>query len=241
MTEGGFHARAHRAWRRWWLIATALLVVGALCFGVGLHDHLSSSDGSASPPFTPSSAGTPSSTGTPASGSSVSAKSTVSPRAVEPPAVARSVPVRLRIPAIGVAVSLSQLGLNPDRTVQVPTNFAEPGWFHLGPSPGQVGSAVILGHVHSRQGPAVFWRLGKLRAGDRIEVRLADGVVARFSVIKVAAYPKNEFPSRLVYASHGYSALQLVTCGGLYDKRNHRYLSNVVVYATLVSTTSAAA
>jgi sortase (surface protein transpeptidase) len=152
-------------------------------------------------------------------------------------AAARSAPVSLRIPAIGVAVSLSKLGLNPDGTVEVPTNFAEPGWFHLGPSPGQLGSAVILGHVHSSRGPAIFWRLGELRVHDRITVRLADGVVTRFSVTKVAAYPKADFPSQLVYGSHGFSALQLVTCGGVYDKRNHRYLSNVVVYTSLVSST----
>jgi Sortase domain len=109
---------------------------------------------------------------------------------VVPPA-ARSAPVLLRIPAIGVAVSVSTLGLNPDRTVQVPTDFHQPGWFRLGPSPGQVGSAVILGHVDSYKGPAVFYRLRSLRAGDRVEVGLADGVVAHFVVRKVAMYPRN--------------------------------------------------
>ena len=100
--------------------------------------------------------------------------------------VARSVPVALRIPAIGVAVSLSTLGLNPDRTVQVPTNYQQPGWFRLGPSPGQVGSAVILGHVDDRSGPAVFFRLKSLKAGDKVEVSLANGVVAHFEVTTVA-------------------------------------------------------
>jgi sortase (surface protein transpeptidase) len=140
-----------------------------------------------------------------------------------------------------VAVPVSALGLNPDGTVQVPTDFQEPGWFRLGPSPGQMGSAVILGHVDSYRGPAVFFRLRSLRAGDRVEVSLADGAVAHFVVTTVAMYPKEQFPARQVYGSHGYSALQLVTCGGKFDTRTRSYLSNVVVYTSLVALIPAAA
>jgi hypothetical protein len=122
--------------------------------------------------------------------------------------VARSAPVALPIPVIGVAVSVSALGLSPDGTVQVPTDFQEPGWFRLRPSPGQVGSAVILGHVDSYQGPAVLTGCG----------------------------PKEQFPARRVYGSHGYSALQLVTCGGTFDTHTRSYLSNVVAYTSLVAT-----
>ena len=137
-------------------------------------------------------------------------------------------------------MSVSALGLNPDRTVQVPASFQEPGWYRLGPAPGQVGSAVILGHVDSYQGPAVFFRLRSLRPGDRVEVSLADGVTAHFVVDAVAMYPKKQFPARRVYGSHGYSALQLVTCGGAFDTSTRSYLSNIVVYTSLVATTSAA-
>ena len=151
--------------------------------------------------------------------------------------MARSVPVALRIPAIGVAVSVGALGLNPDGTVEVPTNFQQPGWFRLGPAPGQLGSAVILGHVDSHRGPAVFYRLRSLRAGDQVEVSLADGVVARFVVNAVVMYPKAQFPAQRVYGSHGYSALQLVTCGGTFDTHTHHYLSNIVAYTTLAATT----
>jgi len=156
------------------------------------------------------------------------------------PVVARSTPVALRIPAIGVSVSLSQLGLNLDGTVQVPTDFAQPGWFRLGPSPGQLGSAVILGHVDSYRGPAVFFRLRELQAGDLVEVSLADGTVAHFVVSTVTQYLKNEFPAQQVYGSHGVSGLQLVTCGGAFDTQARSYLSNVVAYTTLVSITRGA-
>jgi hypothetical protein len=175
------------------------------------------------------------------------AASTAPPRQVASPStgslspvVARSTPVALRIPAIGVSVSLSQLGLNLDGTVQVPTDFAQPGWFRLGPSPGQLGSAVILGHVDSYRGPAVFFRLRELQAGDLVEVSLADGTVAHFVVSTVTQYLKNEFPAQQVYGSHGVSGLQLVTCGGAFDTQARSYLSNVVAYTTLVSITRGA-
>jgi len=205
-----------------------LLLTGAGFLTVGLLGHQNS------PPAAGNTEPTPSVTR--------SAKPSAVTRSATPSAVvARSVPVSLRIPAIGVAVSLSTLGLNPDGTVQVPTNFQEPGWFRLGPSPGQVGSAVILGHVDSRQGPAVFFRLRSLRAGDKVEVSLANGMVAHFVVTTVAMYPKEQFPARQVYASRGYSALQLVTCGGQFDTNTRSYLSNVVAYTSLVATTPAAA
>lgn len=160
------------------------------------------------------------------------------PSAVTDSVVARVAPVSLRLPAIDVEASVSPLGLNTDGTVQVPADPDETGWFRRGPSPGQVGSAVILGHVDSLVGPAVFIGLRTLQAGDLVAVRLADGSVARFAVIKVRTYPNEQFPARKVYASHGYSGLQLVTCGGEYDSENGGYQSNVVVYTSLVSTTT---
>jgi hypothetical protein len=148
-------------------------------------------------------------------------------------AAARSVPVHLAIPAIGIAVSLGSLGLNPDGTVQVPDNTVQPGWFRLGPTPGQIGSAVILGHVDSYLGVGVFFQLRTLAAGDQIDVGLADGVTAQFTVNSVAEYSKTDFPAQRVYGSHGSSALQLVTCGGVFDHQTGSYLSNIVVYSSL--------
>jgi sortase (surface protein transpeptidase) len=198
--------------RPWWVITAVLLLIAASALGVDRRDQTGQER--LVPPTAPSTAPTP-------------AANTVAP----------STPIGLRIPAIGVAVSVSALGLNPDGTVQVPTNFDEPGWFRLGPSPGEVGTAVILGHVDSTKGPAVFFRLRQLQAGDPVEVSLADGVVVYFTVVSVVMYPKDQFPADLVYGSHGYSALQLVTCGGVFDQAAHSYRSNVVVYTSLVATT----
>jgi sortase (surface protein transpeptidase) len=138
---------------------------------------------------------------------------------------------------MGVSVPLSQLGLNADKSPQVPTKYQEPGWYKFGPAPGMMGSAVILGHVDDKNGPAVFYELTSLKAGDKVDVSLANGAVAHFAVKDVEKYLKSQFPSQKVYGSHGYRGLQLVTCGGDFDKATGHYLSNVVAFTALVSTT----
>ena len=150
-------------------------------------------------------------------------------------ATARSAPVELKVPALLLAVSLSTLGLNADGTVAVPSDVQQPGWYALGPSPGEIGSAVILGHVDSYQGAGVFFNLRTLVPGDAVDVTLADGVTAEFDVTSVATYLKASFPDQAVYTSHGYSALQLVTCGGAFDAQTGHYLSNIVVYTALAA------
>jgi len=146
-----------------------------------------------------------------------------------------SAPVRLAIPAIGVATRLVRLGLEPDGAKQVPGDFGAAGWFAGGPAPGQLGPAVIAGHVDSRTGPAVFYRLRDLRPGDRVEVLRADGSLARFAVERVGQYPKARFPTDDVYYPTLTPRLRLVTCGGSFDREAHSYRSNVIVFAKLVS------
>ena len=144
-------------------------------------------------------------------------------------------PAALRIASIGVDTPLVGLGLNADETVEVPQDAEVAGWYDLGPLPGDDGSAVILGHVDSVAGPAVFYRLSQLVAGDRVEVRLSDGSVAEFRVDRVATYDNEEFPAQQVYAgSPGRATLNLVTCGGVYDATRGGYQSNVVVFAESV-------
>lgn len=261
MTWANPPAYSRRESARWWVLATVLLLIAVGFLAVGLRgspDWLTglvavpqraappaAGDGVPAP-VTPD--GDPSGlTAREAKATAPVPDGTASPPAAVPvvPAPARSgqvgvhtsrsTPVWLRIPAIDVDVSLSSLGLNPDRTVEVPTNFGEPGWFRLGPAPGERGSAVILGHVDSNEGPAVFYLLKYLETGDQIEVTLADGRVARFGVSKVATYPNEQFPAQQVYESHGFSALQLVTCGGEFDIPSDSYQANVVVFTSLES------
>ncbi len=153
------------------------------------------------------------------------------------PALPWSRPVSLAIPAIGVHTNVMDLGLGPGRTLQVPpltqAGVQEAGWYDLGPAPGQLGPAVIAGHVDSYQGPGVFFRLGALRPGDQISVTRADGTVAVFRVDAVDEYRKNSFPTRQVYGPVGYAGLRVITCGGRFDYQTRHYLSNIVIYAAL--------
>jgi hypothetical protein len=148
--------------------------------------------------------------------------------------VKRSTPVHLSIPAIGVSVKLTELGLEKNGSVQLPSSYYVPGWYKDGPAPGQIGSAVILGHVDSKAGPGVFYRLNDLRVGNRMTVTLKDKKKVTFKVIGLRQYTKATFPERLVYGPRSYSALQLVTCGGTFDSHTGHYLSNIVVFTKIV-------
>lgn len=154
------------------------------------------------------------------------------PAVTPPPQVA--VPVALTIPSIGVDTPLIDLGRTSSGTLQVPDSFTVAGWYDLGPRPGQPGPAVIAGHVDSTKGPAVFYLLGNLRAGDRVYVKRADGSVATFVVTGVLMYTKAAFPASSVYGPVSGPQLRLITCGGTFDYARHSYLSNVVVYAIQV-------
>lgn len=147
----------------------------------------------------------------------------------------RPTPSRLDIPAIGLSTSMITLGLNEDGTVEVPKDPARAGWFDLGTVPGQPGSAVILGHVDSAEGPAVFADLATLRAGDRITIGLSDSTTVTFEVQRVATYANADFPAQHVYAgTPDRPGLNLVTCGGEYDADRGGYQANVVVFTQRV-------
>jgi Sortase domain len=144
-----------------------------------------------------------------------------------------SVPVRLVIPEIGVATRLIRLGLEPDGGMQVPGDFGDAGWFAGGPAPGQLGPAVIAGHVDSKTGPAVFYRLRELRPGQAVLVERADGVRLRFVVEQARSYPKAGFPTAAVFGPVPSAALRLITCTGDFDRARASYRDNLVVFARL--------
>jgi hypothetical protein len=150
---------------------------------------------------------------------------------VRPPARRAARPVRIEIPAIGVHARIIRLGLNPDHTLQVPTNFADTGWWSGGPRPGDPGAAVIAGHVDSYTGPAAFYRIRDLRPRDTIIVDRRDGSRARFTVLGSEQYPKSHFPTARVYGRTARPTLRLITCSGTFDRTTGHYLDNTVVYA----------
>jgi len=140
-------------------------------------------------------------------------------------------PVRLRIPAAGVDTRLDRLGLAADGSVDVPVDYAVAGWFRDGPRPGQAGPAVILGHLDSRTGPAVFLEVPGLPPGAEIVVDRADGSTIAFRVTRTERVSKTEFPTDLVYGATLQPSLRLVTCGGSFDQNAGHYRDNVIVYA----------
>jgi len=159
------------------------------------------------------------------------------PPVVNPAPVRHSIPRELAIPSIDVSTSVGIVGLQPDGQVMVPSTTRTVSWYRYGPTPGDVGSSVILGHVDSHLGPGVFFLLRTLKAGALIHVVLADHASATFRVTSVVQYSKTNFPDKLVYGSHGGRLLNLVTCGGVFDHATGHYESNIVVFSKFVRVT----
>jgi sortase (surface protein transpeptidase) len=140
-------------------------------------------------------------------------------------------PVRLRIPAIGVDAPVDPLSVDKNGVLPPPETEQRTGWWRAGPEPGERGPAVIVGHVDSYEGPAVFIRLTDLRSGDQILIDRADGSTAVFVTQRTEQHAKGDFPTQAVYGRTPDPQLRLITCGGAYDERGRRYLDNIIVYA----------
>ncbi|MFB4305888.1 class F sortase [Actinomadura sp. GTD37] len=195
-----------------WAVAAVLLAAGLTTVGLGLR-------GPDGPPRPPAWA------------------AATRPAGHGGPVLPRSAPVLVAVPSIGVRAPLTGLGLDPDGSVQVPAadRPGEAGWYDRGPAPGERGAAVILGHVDSPKGAAVFYDLGRLRPGRRVEVTRADGRVAVFTVESVERVAKDRFPTERVYGPLDHPGLRLVTCGGSFDRKQHSYRDNIIVYAAQTS------
>ncbi len=146
-----------------------------------------------------------------------------------------SAPVRLQVPAIGVDTSLENLGLLKDGELASPSTWQTAGWYTRGVRPGDSGPAIIAGHVDSYMGPAVFYDLSKLEAGDVALVTRADHSVVKFVVESKAQYPKSHFPTAEVYGPTPTPELRLITCTGIFDRSVRSYEDNLVVTAVLTS------
>ena len=216
-------ARHRRTPQGRWALGTALAALVLCAGGVGVAGF-GLFDG------TPADAR---STYTPASVTTAPPRLTHDPQANP---LARSNPISIRIPAIGVSAPTMKVGQNADGTVQVPPlgdrNLT--GWYEYGSAPGQRGPAVILGHVDSLTGISVFYYLKDLHAGNRVYVTLTDGKVATFAVDGVQKVAKDAFPTASVYGKTSYPGLRLVTCGGAFDEATGHYTDNIIVYAHMI-------
>jgi hypothetical protein len=154
----------------------------------------------------------------------------VTPAAAALPVAA---PVRMRIDAIGASAPIDPLGLNPDGTLQAPADFGRAGYYTGRPNPGAVGPAIIVAHVDSKSGPAVFYRLRALKPGDEVTVTRADGSDVVFLVDRLEEHPKDAFPTDAVYGPTPDATLRLITCGGSFDRSSGHYRDNLVAFAHL--------
>src|SRR6266496_1000552 len=143
-------------------------------------------------------------------------------------------PAILTIPSIGVRSRLLKLGVTSSGALQVPARTSTAGWYTFSPRPGAIGSSIIAGHIDSRTGPGVFYRLRFMAQGARVYVKRTDGSLAVFRVTAKHLYPKAHFPTADVYGPAPTPQLRLITCGGTFDPATGHYLSNVIVFATLI-------
>ena len=160
----------------------------------------------------------------------VPASPTTSPAA---PAPAAPAPVQVRIDAIGASAPVDPLGLNPDGTLQIPADYQRAGYYTGRSNPGAVGPAIIVAHVDSKTGPAVFYRLRDLQPGDEVTVTRADGSEVVFLVDRLEEHPKDAFPTDAVYGPTPGPTLRLITCSGSFDRSSGHYRDNLVAFAHL--------
>lgn len=144
-------------------------------------------------------------------------------------------PTGIYIKNLKINAPIVPVGLTSEKSLQVPQNSNAVGWYIYGTPPGDIGPAVITGHLDSLLGPAVFYHLKNLRPGDNIEVSRSDGSRAIFRVDSLQEYSQNDFPTDKVYGKINYAGLRIITCSGTYDKKLGRYTNNLVVYATLIN------
>ena len=208
--------------------AALLLVGGGTAVAIGLLDQDADPASPAVEEASPSSSTTPGALPAPETRTPEPSETTTT---AEP----RLRPVELRIPAIDVQSEVTVVGLNQDGTLEVPQpgpDYDKAAWYEGSPTPGQTGPSVIEGHVDSAaNGPSVFYDLGKLQAGDRVEITREDGSVVAFVVDDVRAFPKDDFPTSEVYGNTEGPELRLITCGGQFDSSRGHYANNTVVFA----------
>ena len=226
--------------------AAALLLAGGITtIGLGLHAEppgarepaAVSSPPAAGPPADAGASGPASPTGPPPVAPVQPVPSAAATPASPDAPLPASVPVRVEVPSIGVDAAVAPVGKQANGEVQTPSG--EPGspagWYQDLPTPGQTGSAVILGHVNSTTSDVgLFYRLHELTAGQTITITRADHTAAVFTVDRVDIYHKSTFPTVKVYQNADRPEVRLITCGG-YDPATREYLDNTVVYAHLVS------
>jgi LPXTG-site transpeptidase (sortase) family protein len=141
-------------------------------------------------------------------------------------------PSLLTIPSLNLSAPFELLGLNPNHTIEVPKNNMGVGWFVYGAKPGEIGATVVVGHLDSVKGRAIFADLDKIKPGDKILIKRADGSEVAYRVDSLSKFSQDSFPTLAVYGTVSYPAIRLITCAGIYDKKAGHYSENLVVFGS---------
>lgn len=226
--------------RRWAAVVAALLTIAAAVLVIiGIRGQVHAATPPASAAHTAAEGNLPApATSQPAPKTAPGQPTASSPTTVGP-VLARSRPTALTIPAIDIKNShLAAYGTDPNGQIAVPpaTGGVPAGWYTGSPTPGQLGPSVIVGHTDAaKDGRSIFFRLGELRPGEKVQVTLADHTIATFRIDSLEHYPKANFPTHTVYGNINHSGLRLISCIGKFDTATGHYLDNIVVYAHLIS------
>ncbi len=146
----------------------------------------------------------------------------------------KGAPCRIKIRSIGVDAPVIELGLRPNGTLEVPTVYSETGWWKGGAKPGQIGSTVIVGHVDNRRGPAVFYKLPKLKPGDVVTVSRVKMPPVRYVIEDLGVWAKANFPSEIVYGPTPIAEIRLITCGGVFNPATGHYADNIIAFGRMI-------
>lgn len=172
--------------------------------------------------------------------SSLRSAPVVKPAAIQPIKTAQtsnslpaSQPTELQIDAIGIRAAVQSVGLDTTGAIEVPSQPNTAGWYSASRTPGEMGPAVIVGHLDNADGPALFWRLHELQPGAKIAVTRQDGRTAFFTVTEIGQYTSTDYPVDKIYGATKSPELRLITCGGNLNVFTGHYEANTVVYATL--------
>lgn len=156
------------------------------------------------------------------------------PQPQQPKTLPRSEPTRVKITRLGIDGPTVTIGLQADGTLGIPYKAGDIGWYDKAPTPGELGPAILVGHVDWRGSRGVFYRLREVIPGDIVEVDRADGKTIKFTVNTVKQFEQDNFPTQEVYGNIDHAGVRLITCSGVFNKETRRYSHNTVVYGSLV-------
>jgi sortase A len=140
------------------------------------------------------------------------------------------IPLQLSIPSIGVSAKVQQVGVTAKGAMGIPSNFTDVAWYKYGTIPGEVGSAVIDGHVDNALGlNGVFKKLDHVKVGDDVYVTDAKGNKIHFVVRQIQEFPYADAPSEEIFKESSRSLLRLITCSGKWLRSAKTYDTRLVV------------